>query len=240
MKVLDCVILAAGDGTRMGRAVPKPLIELAGVPLLEHVIERLAVISPRKLFVVIGYKHQLLERFLRKLWREKGYTFEIVTILNRKYGKENGYSLLQAEDLLRERFLLAMADHLVDPEIYSVAAAYEGLGLCVDMTPSFPFQVNDATKVLVEGGKVRRIGKDLQEWNGIDTGVFSMTPVVFEALHYLVKQRSDATLTEAISMLIQWGERVEALDVSGRFWADIDTPLDLELTESLIDRPLPY
>lgn len=230
-RMSDCVILAAGDGTRMRGEKPKPLIEFAGAPILEHVISRLATVSLSRLIIVTGYKHRYIEEFLESMKLNCAKHLEIITVVNREYERENGYSLLQVEDLIKDCFLLVMADHIVDPELYSMASTHEGLGLCVDMTPSFPSQVNDANKVLIEEGCIVRIGKELEEWNGIDTGVFSMTPIVFDALNYLGGKQNRVTLTEAVSTLIQWRQRVEVINVSGRFWSDIDTPLDLEFTE---------
>jgi len=52
---LDIVILAAGQGTRMVSDLPKVLHTLAGKPLLGHVIDAAAALSPRSLSVVIGH-----------------------------------------------------------------------------------------------------------------------------------------------------------------------------------------
>ncbi|WP_102959065.1 molybdenum cofactor guanylyltransferase [Mangrovicella endophytica] len=40
------LILAGGRGSRMGGTVPKPLVSLAGRPMIAHVLERLAGIAP--------------------------------------------------------------------------------------------------------------------------------------------------------------------------------------------------
>jgi bifunctional UDP-N-acetylglucosamine pyrophosphorylase/glucosamine-1-phosphate N-acetyltransferase len=51
---LAAVILAAGLGTRMKSAMPKVLHELAGRPLLGHVLAALEPLSPARLVVVVG------------------------------------------------------------------------------------------------------------------------------------------------------------------------------------------
>ena len=53
--VLDIVILAAGQGTRMVSDLPKVLHPLAGRPLLGHVIDSARTLAPRSLNVVIGH-----------------------------------------------------------------------------------------------------------------------------------------------------------------------------------------
>jgi bifunctional UDP-N-acetylglucosamine pyrophosphorylase / glucosamine-1-phosphate N-acetyltransferase len=53
---LKVIILAAGLGTRMKSERAKVLHELAGKPLIAHVIEGAKRLSPEKIFVVIGHQ----------------------------------------------------------------------------------------------------------------------------------------------------------------------------------------
>ncbi|GAB5412610.1 MAG: bifunctional UDP-N-acetylglucosamine diphosphorylase/glucosamine-1-phosphate N-acetyltransferase GlmU [Congregibacter sp.] len=53
--MLEVVILAAGQGTRMRSALPKVLHPLANQPLLHHVLETARQLSPQRLHVVIGH-----------------------------------------------------------------------------------------------------------------------------------------------------------------------------------------
>ena len=52
---LEVVILAAGKGTRMHSNLPKVLHELAGEPLLAHVIRTVQQINPKAMHVVFGH-----------------------------------------------------------------------------------------------------------------------------------------------------------------------------------------
>src|SRR5688500_10232498 len=52
---LNVVIMAAGKGTRMHSATPKVLHKLAGRPLLQHVLDRVAPLAPQRQVVVIGH-----------------------------------------------------------------------------------------------------------------------------------------------------------------------------------------
>ncbi|HEV2189434.1 MAG TPA: bifunctional UDP-N-acetylglucosamine diphosphorylase/glucosamine-1-phosphate N-acetyltransferase GlmU [Stellaceae bacterium] len=48
------IILAAGEGTRMRSVVPKVLHEIAGMPMIAHVLAALAPLSPAETVVVLG------------------------------------------------------------------------------------------------------------------------------------------------------------------------------------------
>ena len=52
---LSIVILAAGQGKRMQSDVPKVLQPLAGVPMLAHVLELAASLTPAAIHVVYGH-----------------------------------------------------------------------------------------------------------------------------------------------------------------------------------------
>ena len=52
---LNVVILAAGQGTRMRSAIPKPLHRLGGKPLLAHVIDAAVGLQPDRIAVVCGH-----------------------------------------------------------------------------------------------------------------------------------------------------------------------------------------
>ena len=54
-RALNVVILAAGQGTRMRSAIPKPLHRLGGKPLLAHVIDGAAGLEPDRIVVVCGH-----------------------------------------------------------------------------------------------------------------------------------------------------------------------------------------
>ena len=52
---LEVIILAAGQGTRMKSARPKVIHELAGKPLLQHVIDASLQLEPDQIITVTGH-----------------------------------------------------------------------------------------------------------------------------------------------------------------------------------------
>lgn len=52
---LNVIILAAGEGRRMRSRRPKVLADLAGRPLLAHVLERARALEPERLRVIVGH-----------------------------------------------------------------------------------------------------------------------------------------------------------------------------------------
>ena len=57
---LSIVILAAGQGTRMKSARPKVIHELAGKPLLQHVVDACLQLEPEQIIAVTGHGAELV------------------------------------------------------------------------------------------------------------------------------------------------------------------------------------
>mgnify|MGYP003389027330 CR=1 FL=1 len=60
----SAVILAAGKGTRMGSLTmdtPKPMLPLAGKPMLEHILDRLRAAGIRRVLLIVGYHGDLIQ-----------------------------------------------------------------------------------------------------------------------------------------------------------------------------------
>jgi bifunctional UDP-N-acetylglucosamine pyrophosphorylase/glucosamine-1-phosphate N-acetyltransferase len=61
---LNVVIMAAGKGTRMHSATPKVLHKLAGRPLLQHVLDRVAPLAPQRQVLVTGHGAERVEQLV--------------------------------------------------------------------------------------------------------------------------------------------------------------------------------
>lgn len=235
------VILAAGDGTRLAPLTnhrPKPLVSVLGRPLIEYTIKSFVQAGIRELIVVVGYRGDMIAR---EIGDGSRYGLKVSYAPNPHYKGGNGTSIYAARPLLTdEAFVLAMADHMITAFLLRRLLGKGDIDdtLCVDRSAKAPPQVKDATKVWVSDlGLITRIGKDLERWNAIDTGVFLFTPRVFPIVTDLMQEQDErCSVTDAVRKLIdQKGMR--ACDVSGAFWMDVDTVADLRYVERLL-RPL--
>jgi bifunctional UDP-N-acetylglucosamine pyrophosphorylase/glucosamine-1-phosphate N-acetyltransferase len=66
MSDLHVVILAAGKGTRMKSSRPKVLHNVAGTPMIEHVMAAARSLEPRSITIVVGHMKELLRQGLEK------------------------------------------------------------------------------------------------------------------------------------------------------------------------------
>ncbi|HYW16504.1 MAG TPA: NTP transferase domain-containing protein [Allosphingosinicella sp.] len=238
---MKCLIIAAGQGTRLRSIAPsKPLAEVAGLPLIEHVVTAAAAGGATGFVVVTGYSPEPLEAFLGALAERSGLSIEIVR--NDDWELPNGISVLAAAPRLGSEFILLMSDHLFDPEILRdmIAAGREGaaLTLAVDHSVDNPLlDLDDATKVeLGEEGRIRRIGKILPTYDAIDTGIFIATPDLLEALRASLAAGGTGSLSEGVQALAASG-RAFTRDIGGRWWLDVDDEAAFAKAEAALDSP---
>lgn len=106
------MVMAAGLGKRMRPLTatkPKPLVEVAGKPLLDHVLERLRAAGVKKVVVNVHYLADALEAHLSH--RAEG--FEVTISDERRLLLETGGGLVQAAPLIDcDPFLAVNSDNL--------------------------------------------------------------------------------------------------------------------------------
>jgi len=220
------VILAAGRGERLSvgaSSPPKPLTPLLGLTLLERVILLCKVAGIDEFYVVLGHCQEEIQPHLAT-WGPK-YRILIHAVDNPIWLEGNGTSVLACAPHLSSSFLILMSDHLVDPTAIShlikEGAEEEACYLLVDHRVDRVFDPQDATRVHVDEGKITAIGKRLEPYNGIDTGVFLCQPFLFDALKE-ARAEGDGSLTGAIRRVADQG-KMRAVDYGDRFWLDVDT-----------------
>jgi choline kinase len=223
---VKCLVIAAGQGTRLrGLAPSKPLAEVHGAPLLEHVLVSAKAGGATSFVVVTGYEGERVEAALPGLAGRVGAPVEAVR--NPDWDRPNGLSVLAAASRLPGDFVLLMSDHLFDPAILAALIAGRradaALTLAADRAIDDPrLDLDDATKLRLDpDGRIVAIGKALVDYDAIDTGIFLATPALFGAIAASVAAGGSGSLSEGVARLAEdgtaWG-----FDTGGRWWLDVD------------------
>jgi 1L-myo-inositol 1-phosphate cytidylyltransferase len=230
------IILAAGYGSRLVGALdpPKPLIEVAGRSLILRIIEQLRDTGIREVVVVIGHRGEMIRSALRK----RALGVDIALVENAEYEKPNGTSLLKAASFVEGPTLLTMSDHLCSPGLIEAVrhAPFDSevSVLGVDRNIEACFDLEDATKVRLEGDSIMAIGKELADYHALDTGIFRITPRLIDALSELNGARG-VSLSEGVAHLSSSG-RFKVVDVGDEPWIDVDTPAARRAAEMMLAR----
>ena len=91
-KSFVCLILAAGQGTRMKSDTPKVLHHLCGMPMIDHVVQTVQKLAPEKMFLIVGFKKEFVHRQLGNA----------VEYINQDEQLGTGHAVMQASDALAD------------------------------------------------------------------------------------------------------------------------------------------
>lgn len=253
--VSEAVILMAGEGSRL-RPAPhrrgydrqarlrgsnkpflKPLISVLGRPLISYTLENLTCAKIKTVHFVVGYES---ERMIAHVKQLIPFGVNVSFIENRDWRKQNGISLLAAAGKVGAPFLLTMSDHLFDEALFGRLLDNFDPGLlniAVDRKLDSIFDLHDAMKVRTRGNKVTGIGKDLREYDAIDTGLFICPLEIFDYLERAKSDNSqnDCSLADAVR-LMAGDDKVRPIDIGENWWQDIDTPQMLKQAEEEMTR----
>ncbi|HYB28603.1 MAG TPA: sugar phosphate nucleotidyltransferase [Solirubrobacteraceae bacterium] len=139
------VILCGGRGTRLqeqSQAVPKPLIEVGGRPIVWHVIQMYLAHGFRRFLLLTGYLAEQVEAFVAtSSWPGDAQIACVDTGTDTPTGER---LRLAAPALDEERFCLAYADGVADVDLAGLVEYHRSHGLAATMAvvqPRLPFGV---------------------------------------------------------------------------------------------------
>ncbi|MGE5646069.1 MAG: nucleotidyltransferase family protein [Acidobacteriota bacterium] len=228
--VRSAVVLAAGRGTRMGEItseVPKPMLRVQGKPMLEHVLDRLALAGMERFLIVVGYRREIVEEHFRD-WR-----LPVEFRLQDPVNGTGSAARLGREFTAGEPFLLTFGDIICEPEAYSACARVlqdnpaAGAVLGVKWVDD-PFQ---GAAVYEKDARMYNViekppkGTSTTHWNS--AGLYAMRPVVFPYLDRLEPSpRNEYELTSIFEMMLADNVELRIAAIEGS-WRDVGRPEDL-------------
>jgi len=222
------VILAAGRGTRMRELtndVPKPMIEVHGKPVLQHIFEGIRDAEIRECLVVVGYRADAVRNFFGD-----GSRYNIaIQYVTQTVQDGTGRVVDLARDFTgNSPFILSYGDILIDPMNYKrVLDLPDDVKAIVtvtrgeDVSKGGAVFLNERMELLDLREKSQR-DEPTSPW--YNAGLYAFRPSIFEFTAKLQPSpRGEYELTDAIRDLAQSGKKVQALELIGE-WADVRDP----------------
>ena len=222
------VLLAAGRGTRMReltQELPKPMLQVRGKPVLQHIIEGLRDAGLTDILVVVGWQAEVVCDFFgdgSKLGVLIQYATQIVQDGTGKVVE------LAREFVGPDPFVLSYGDILIAPENYPrICAALAGAEAVVsvkrneDVTQGGAVFVNENFE-LIDLREKPKPGEPTSPW--YNAGIYAFRLSIFDYIAKLERSpRGEYELTDAIRNLALAGNKVQALELVGD-WADVRDP----------------
>lgn len=219
-------ILCGGRGTRLQehtQAMPKPLVEIGGWPIVWHVIQLYAAQGFTRFLLATGYKGEMIERFAAEQAWPQGVSVECFdTGLDTQTGGR--IKKLAAELAGDGTFCATYADGVADIDLASLLDFHSDHGGLATMTvvrPTLQFGVTE----LASDGRVTGFREKPRSDHWINGGFFCFEQAVFDYLE------SDSVLERAPLERLAGANELRAHRHEG-FWECMDTYKDsIELND---------
>lgn len=223
---MQCVILAAGKGTRLRpltENLPKPLVKVSGKALLDHIVEALPS-AIDELIIVTGYLEDKIKEYCGTVFHGKKVTY--VTQIEQK---GTAHALWLCKDLLKGRFLFMFADDLHGKGDIARATSYSRsmLTYTTDSPEKFGIVVRHPDGTLAE-----MIEKpEHSPSNLASTGVMVLDENIFKYDPYAVETKGEFYLTDVIR---EYAKEYPIAVVEQALWVPIGYPEDIAKAEEIL------
>lgn len=222
------MILAAGLGSRMGALTAdsaKPLLHLAGRPLLAHLLDRFGETEVTEVFVNLYYRAEQILRFLDNVSVQVPVRARLEPQLT---GPAGALRLFRDELARYDAVLVASADVVIGEPLQQLVRAHisgqYGLTFaCTRIRQARRYGVLDIGPCGDVRGAREKPDVPDDETHWISAGVYCLDPRVIECIPEGVTYDYAKELAPA---LIAAGERVGAHRLTG-YWRDVGTPQSL-------------
>jgi len=233
---MKAVILTAGKGKRLmpiTSSRPKPMIPLAGKPLLEYTILGLKNAGISEILLIVGYK----EEDIREYFGDGQDKFNVsIEYISQEKQLGTGHAVSYAKDFVKDTpFLLMYGDLITDPKIFKDIlekfneTKIDGLIILLKVNNPQDYGIitlnsDDFVEKIIE-----KPSPELNLGNLANAGIYIFNPMIFKAIEKTEKSiRGEYEFTDSMEILInQLNGKILGYIIKDYFWSDIGLPWQL-------------
>ncbi len=218
--ITEAVVLAAGQGKRLRPLTytrPKCMINLAGKPILRHVLENLKEAGVRHAVVVVSYQKEMVLDYFSK--NDLGIKVEFVT-QGKKYGTAAAF--LEAKGKVSGTFFGVAGDIITEASVFKKLAAFHNSEMSVALKRvENPREYGIAQ--LKEGKIVSFEEKPSKpKGNLTNSSIYAFEPSVFGRMEKIsLSPRGEYEVTDLLK-----GGKASGLEFT-EYWLDMGLPWQL-------------
>lgn len=243
---MKAVILAGGLGTRLSEEtsrVPKPMVEIAGKPILWHIMKIYSYYGVSDFIICCGYKgYTIKEYFSNFLLRNSDITFNLkenkmevhsnnsdnwrVTLVDTGDATMTGGRIKRIEQYIDDTFYLTYGDGVGNIDINKLLAHHKKSKKISTMTVVKP-QGRFGSVSLSNDSVTKFVEKPIGESGWINGGFFVLEPKVFSYI------KNDMTIWEREPLEKLASKNELSAYKHEQFWQPMDTLRDMNYLNDL-------
>jgi len=253
--ITKVVVAAAGQGVRMKELScdkSKHLIEVEKKPFLAHLLDNVVEAGYKEIFLVVGFKENLMKQFVEDYMAKKpgDYKIKIISQFEILGPKDVAYGTAcpikcAKEFIGNENFISIAGDNFysvrdlkmmgeLSDDVNYVAGIFnetpERFGVLVGKSLSTVQDSNDTDFL-------EKIVEKPSEFVGnlINISFYKFTPEIFEKVNIIEKSsRGEYEITDAVSLLAR--EKKVKIKKINDFWMDFGRPEDVEKMKEILSK----
>lgn len=213
---IPVVIMAGGMGTRLypyTKILPKPLIPIGEIPIVEHIINRFYNDGSKDFYLVVNHKKNMIKAYFNEI--EKNYSINYVDE-DTPLGTGGGLSLLKGK--INSTFILSNCDILIEEDFNKIYEFHKKEKNLITMVCSLknivvPYGVIE----IDENGHIENM-KEKPKFSFLtNTGVYIVEPIVIAEL----EENIAIGFPDIIEKYKKLGEKIGVFPISEGSWMDM-------------------
>lgn len=230
LRDMDIIIMAGGAGTRLHpytKILPKPLIPIGEIPILERIIDRFHIYGADRFIITVNYKKEMIKSYFNGISRD--YTVDFIEE-NEPLGTAGSISLIDKE--LSKTVVVTNCDILIETDYDKLCEYHKESGNAITIVSSskritVPYGVLHTG----EGGALESIEEKPSFSCLINTGLY----LIRSDLLKRIPTDTVFHMTDLLSAVMESGEKVGMYPISENSFLDMGEFEELQRMEDRIN-----
>ncbi len=210
------VIMAGGLGTRLypyTKILPKPLIPIGEIPIVEHIMNRFHNYGSDQFFLVVNYKKNMIKAYFNEI--EKNYEVNYVNE-DQLLGTGGGLSLLKGK--INSTFILSNCDILIEEDYEKIYNFHKKENNFITMVCSLKkIKIPYGVIEINQNGEIEEMKEKPEFSFFVNTGMYIVEPQVIEEL----EENKAVDFPDIIEKYKLKGEKIGVFPIRENNWLDM-------------------
>ncbi|NCC01720.1 MAG: CBS domain-containing protein [Clostridia bacterium] len=228
---IPVVIMAGGKGTRLypyTKILPKPLIPIGEIPIVEHIINRFHRAGSNDFFLIVNHKKNMIKAYFNEIQKDYEVTYVDEEI---PLGTGGGLSFLKGK--IDSTFILSNCDILIEEDYEKIYSFHKKENNLITMVCSLKnIKIPYGVIEIGDNGEIESMKEKPELSFFTNTGMYVVEPEVIKKIETGVP----LGFPDIIEKYIKTGEKIGVYPISEYAWMDMGQLDEMEEMRKRLER----